>query len=207
MATRKRLFWRVRRAEPPADLEIWSQDAFKNGAGTASSPRLFSSAAFYGDTPSPPRLTRFPEPTLVWNGSWSDSVLVVSRAASAPDRQKQRRSTAAFQDATAPLLARSASKAPPGWNRSWNASVAGVTGCVVPASCSGERARSVQRCAFTTSLPVLRHESRLRCRQIRVALSRQQRPVNPHVAHEHVEPLLQRLADNLAGVDILLIRE
>src|SRR2546425_12676527 len=51
--TLPRLFWRVRRGGP-ADLEIWSQDAFKNGAGTASSPRLVSSTEFYGDEPSPP---------------------------------------------------------------------------------------------------------------------------------------------------------
>src|SRR5438067_13442738 len=33
--------------------------AFKNGAGTASSPRFVCSTAFFGDAPSPPLLARF----------------------------------------------------------------------------------------------------------------------------------------------------
>src|SRR5882724_4733221 len=40
------------------------QGAFKNGAGTASSPRLVSSTAFYGDEPSPPLLAHFLERSL-----------------------------------------------------------------------------------------------------------------------------------------------
>ena len=35
------------------------QDAFKNGAGTASSPRFVSRTAFYGDEPPPPLLAHF----------------------------------------------------------------------------------------------------------------------------------------------------
>src|SRR5437016_1570657 len=41
----------------------YAQDVFKKGA-TASSPRLGSSAAFYGDEPSPPLFTHFLERTL-----------------------------------------------------------------------------------------------------------------------------------------------
>src|SRR5207248_6958189 len=65
----------------------------------------------------------------------------------------------------------------------------------------------VARGAPLASLPMLRHEARLRSGQIRATLSRQQRPVSPHVAHEHVEPLLQRAADDLAALHILLLRE
>jgi hypothetical protein len=41
------------------------QGAYKNGAGTASSPHFVSSTAFYGDEPSPPLLARFLERTLL----------------------------------------------------------------------------------------------------------------------------------------------
>src|SRR6266404_8391688 len=37
-----------------------TQDAFKNGAGTASSPRLVSGTAFYGHEPYPPLLAHTP---------------------------------------------------------------------------------------------------------------------------------------------------
>jgi hypothetical protein len=37
------------------------QRAFKNGMGTASSPRLVSVGAFYGDEPSPPLFADFLE--------------------------------------------------------------------------------------------------------------------------------------------------
>ena len=41
------------------------QDAFKNGAGPASSPRFVRSTAFYGNEPSPPLLLAdFPERTF-----------------------------------------------------------------------------------------------------------------------------------------------
>src|SRR5438034_7650935 len=63
-----------------------------------------------------------------------------------------------------------------------------------------ERVQSIQQGAVAASLPMLCHESRLRSGQIRATLSRQQRPVSPHVAHEHVEPLLQRAADDLAAL-------
>ena len=41
--------------------------AFKNGAGTASSPQLVIRTAFFGDEPSPPLLTDFLERTLAEN--------------------------------------------------------------------------------------------------------------------------------------------
>ena len=53
--------------QSPADLEIWSQDAFKNGAGTASSPRLVIRTEFYGDEPCPPLLADFLERALCRN--------------------------------------------------------------------------------------------------------------------------------------------
>ena len=35
------------------------QGAFKNGAGTASSPRFVNRLSFFGDEPSPPLLAHF----------------------------------------------------------------------------------------------------------------------------------------------------
>ena len=44
--------------------QSYAQGVLKKGAGTASSPRLVSSMAFYGDEPSPPLLAHFLERTL-----------------------------------------------------------------------------------------------------------------------------------------------
>ena len=45
---------------------------------------------------------------------------------------------------------------------------------------------------------MLRHKPRFGCCQIRAALPRQQRAINPHVAHKHFEPFLQHFARDLA---------
>ena len=56
------------RAEGKTDNSyVWkegpAQGAFKNGAGTASSPRFVNSLSFFGDEPSPPLSAHFLERT------------------------------------------------------------------------------------------------------------------------------------------------
>src|SRR5437870_6921617 len=50
----------------PRNIDHTGRGALKNGAGTASSPRLVSRAAFCGDEPSPPLLTHPSNPFIAF---------------------------------------------------------------------------------------------------------------------------------------------